>query len=380
MKNNNLIVENEEFKTEIRQWLLKNVPATPLPSGDTAEGNALHLDWERKLAADRLTAVSWPEQYGGRGLDLWKWLIFEEEYYKAGAPSRVTQNGIFLLAPSLFTFGTEDQKTKYLPAMARAEHVWAQGWSEPEAGSDLAAVSSFAERDESRKGWVLTGQKTWSTRAAYCTHMFGLFRTDRAAKRHRGLTYMMIDLRQPGVTVKPFERLDGDMGFADVYFDEAFVGDSDVLGNVDEGWKVAMAATNSERGLTLRSPGRFIKGAQELFKLYQNADEAAKYRYKDAMANIWAKVLAYDVLTKNQASAIIDGIELGSESSVNKIFWSELDLEIHEMALELTRDTQAYMNKWTKGFMFAIGGRIYAGTNEIQRNIIAERLLGMPRL
>ncbi len=161
---------------------------------------------------------------------------------------RVTQNGIFLLAPTIFEFGTQEQQETLLPRMAAAQDLWCQGWSEPGAGSDLAATKARAVRDEARGGWRLTGQKTWTTRGAFCTHMFGLFRTDPDSERHRGLTYFMVPLDAPGVTVRGFGRLDGDEGFAEVFLEDAFVGDDAVLGGVDRGWSVAMATTGSERG------------------------------------------------------------------------------------------------------------------------------------
>src|SRR5215471_2560556 len=152
--------EEQAFRAECRAWLEANVPDEPLPSGDTREGFALHLEWERRLHADRWSVVSWPAEYGGRDASLWEWLIFEEEYYRVGAPQRVTQNGIFLLAPTLFEFGTQEQKDALLPRMARAEDLWCQGWSEPNAGSDLAGIRSRAVRDDAGGGWRLTGQKT----------------------------------------------------------------------------------------------------------------------------------------------------------------------------------------------------------------------------
>lgn len=371
--------ENETFRTEVRTWLEENVPSEPLKSGDTKEGFQEHLEWEKLLAAERLSVVSWPEEFGGRDANLWQWLIFEEEYYRAKAPSRVTQNGIFLLAPSLFSFGTAEQKRRYLPAMAKAEHVWAQGWSEPGAGSDLASVRSVAVRDNERGGWRVTGQKTWTTRGAYCTHLFGLFRTNQEKPRHRGLSYLLVDLSSPGVSVRPFERLDGDEGFAEVFFDDVFIPDCDVLGGVDNGWRVAMAATNSERGLTLRSPGRFLQVADELVRLYAQAPPEIQASNRNEVMKAWAKAQAYDNFTRQQVHALLNGEDLGSLSSINKVFWSELDIEIHETGLKLIEQRSLFMNEWTKGFLFALSGPIYAGTNEIQRNIIAERVLGLPR-
>lgn len=154
----------EIFRQEVRAWLLENAPSNAMPSGDTREGFAAHIDWERRLFDARLAVVSWPKEFGGRDASLWEWIIFEEEYYRAGAPQRVTQNGIFLLAPSIFQFGTPEQQARFLPKMASGEETWCQGWSEPDAGSDLAAVSSKAVRDEAAGGWRLSGQKTWTTR------------------------------------------------------------------------------------------------------------------------------------------------------------------------------------------------------------------------
>ncbi len=188
----------EAFRAEARAWLEANVPAEPLPSGDTRDGFAAHLDWERQLFAARWSVVSWPAAYGGRDASLWEWLIFEEEYYRVGGPQRVTQNGIFLLAPTVFEFGTQEQQDRILPRMAAAEDLWCQGWSEPDAGSDLAGIKSRAERDDAAGGWRVTGQKTWTTRGAFCTHLFGLFRTDPEAERHRGMSYLLDPARRRG--------------------------------------------------------------------------------------------------------------------------------------------------------------------------------------
>jgi alkylation response protein AidB-like acyl-CoA dehydrogenase len=368
--------QEQTFRAEARDWLAANVPREPLPSGDTRTGFALHLDWERCLFEARWSAVSWPARFGGRDASLWEWLIFEEEYYRADAPQRVTQNGIFLLAPSIFEFGTDEQQQRILPRMAAAQDLWAQGWSEPGAGSDLAAVSSSAVRDEQRGGWRLFGQKTWTTRGAFCTHLFGLFRTDPAAERHRGLTYFLVDLHAPGVEVRGFDRLDGDEGFAEVFFDGALVPDRDVLGEVNRGWSVAMATVGSERGLTLRSPGRFSRVAERLVELARQRHD------RDVAGRVvqsWIEARAYQLFTLQQVTEIVEGKQLGARSSLNKLYWSELDVRLHETALDLLEDEAELDAQWSRGFLFSLAGPIYAGTNEIQRNIVAERLLGLPR-
>jgi alkylation response protein AidB-like acyl-CoA dehydrogenase len=369
--------EEEAFRGEVRGWLAANVPAEPLPSFDIPEGFTAHQEWERRMYDARLSVVTWPEEYGGRGASLTEWLIFEEEYYAAGAPGRVGQNGIFLLAPSLLEFGSEEQKARFLPPMARGEEVWAQGWSEPEAGSDLANVAGRAERVAG--GWRLSGQKTWSSRAALGHWLFGLFRSDPDSRRHRGLTYYLVPLDAEGVTVRGIRQLDGEEGFAEIFFDGVFVPDGQVLGEVGQGWSVAMSTTGSERGLTLRSPGRFLAAAGRLAALARSADDLDD-GLREAVAQTWIEADAYRWYTFQTLTCLESGQPIGPESSINKIFWSEMDLRLHETALRLLgADGELAGGDWMNGFLFALAGPIYGGTNEVQRNIIAERVLGLPR-
>ena len=378
---------DEAFRADVRAWLEANVPKPALPSGDTREGFALHLEWERKLFDAGYAVVSWPKEHGGLEVDLVKWLIFEEEYYRAGAPQRVTQNGIFLLAPTIFEFGTPEQQERILRRMARGDDSWCQGWSEPNAGSDLAGITSRATRDEANGGWRLTGQKTWTTRGAFCTHLFGLFRTDPEAERHKGMTYFLVPLDSPGVTVRGFGRLDGDEGFAEVFFDDVFVSDADVLGDVNQGWNVAMATTGSERGLTLRSPGRFLATAQRLIDLYRDVGADADPALRDEVTRAFIDAEAYRWQTFWTVTQLLDGAKPGAESSLVKLFWSELDVRLHETALALLGPEAELVDdepdgaaaQWMKGYEFSLSGPIYAGTNEIQRNVVAERVLGLPR-
>jgi hypothetical protein len=334
--------------------------------------------------------VSWPKAFGGRDASLWEWLIFEEEYYRVGGPQRVTQNGIFLLAPTIFEFGSPAQQEYYLPRMSAAVDLWCQGWSEPNAGSDLAAVRSKATRDEAAGGWRLSGQKTWTTRGAFCNYLFGLFRTDPESERHKGMTYFMVPLEGDGVTVRGFGRLDGDEGFAEVFFDDLFIPDDDgtaetmvrggILGEVNQGWGVAMATTSSERGLTLRSPGRFQATATRLVDLArERVGNGLSEQMADAVADAWIDAEAYSLFTLSDVTGVVEGVSMGARSSYNKIFWSELDVRLHEVALDLLGPEAELDGPWMKGYQFALSGPIYAGTNEIQRNIVAERVLGLPR-
>jgi alkylation response protein AidB-like acyl-CoA dehydrogenase len=365
------------FRDEVRDWLASNVPTPRLPSMDTPAGFAAHRDWERRLADARLSVVSWPSELGGRDASLLEWVTFEEEYFAAGAPLRVSQNGIFLLAPTLFEHGTAEQLARLLPPMSRAEQIWAQAWSEPEAGSDLASLRSRAVQTDG--GWLLSGQKTWSTRATYADCGFGLFRSDTAAAKHRGLTYFMFDLHSPGVTVRGIPQLDGEPGFAEIFLDDVFVADSDVLGPVGEGWRVAMSTASNERGLSLRSPGRFLASARRLVDLWKAGGDPADTALGNRVVDAWIGARAYQLHTFATVTRLAEGGELGTESSLGKLYWSQLDLSLHETALDVSGPRGELAGDWMNGYLFSLSGPIYAGTNEIQRNVVAERLLGLPR-
>ncbi|MFJ6831188.1 acyl-CoA dehydrogenase family protein [Streptomyces sp. NPDC091209] len=370
---------DEAFRAEARAWLDAHVPAVPLPSLETAQGFAAHREWEAELAADRWSVVSWPAAYRGRDADLMGWLAFEEEYHAAGAPGRVGQNGVSLLAPTLFDHGTAEQRARVLPPMATGEVVWAQAWSEPEAGSDLASLTSRVVRADG--GWRLSGHKTWSSRAAFADRAFGLFRSEPGlAKPHQGLTYVMFDLRAPGVTVRPIGRLDGRPAFAELFLDEVFVPDEDVIGEPGQGWRVAMSTAGNERGLTLRSPGRFLASADRLAALWRAHGDPSDSALRDRVADAVIGARAYQLFTYANASRFLDGERIGPESSLNKVFWSELDIALHETALDLLgAEGELADTEWSEGHVFSLAGPIYAGTNEIQRDIIAERLLGLPK-
>jgi alkylation response protein AidB-like acyl-CoA dehydrogenase len=373
--------EEEAFRAEARSWLEAHVPVEPLPSFDTAEGFERHRRWEAVLAEGRWSAVSWPEEYGGRGADYIHWLIFEEEYYRAGAPGRVNQNGIFLLGPTIMEVGTPEQKARFLPRMASSEDVWAQAWSEPDAGSDMASIRSRATRDGD--DWVIDGQKIWASRAAWADWCFGIFRTDPEAERHRGLTFILVPLDAPGVTVRPIAQLDGDTGFAEIFFDGVRVPAANTLGEVNQGWRVAMATAGFERGVSLRSPARFSEAANRLIGLWREQADPSDDAVRDAVTDAWMRAEGYRLHTYRTVTHLLDGGTIGAEASLNKIFWSELDVDLHQTALAILGPEAERMDgaaeRWVDGFLFSLSGPIYAGTNEIQRNIIADRVLHLPR-
>jgi len=337
---------------------------------------------------------------------LLQWVVFEEEYFAAQAPLRVSQNGIFLLAPTLFAHGTAEQLDRVLPPMATADEVWAQAWSEPDAGSDLASIRATATAADG--GWLLSGTKTWSSRAAFADKAFGLFRSEPGAQRHSGLTYLMFDLRAPGVTVRPIRQLGGRTGFAEIFLDQVSVPAADVIGEPGDGWRVAMSTASHERGMSLRSPGRFSAAAARLVELWRRAGDPADTALRDRVVDAWIGARAYRLHTHATAARLAGGGTLGAESSLGKVFWSELDVALHETALDLLgpyaelacpepdgdprlagdpglgRGPEAdgdagLAGRWLDGYLFSLAGPIYAGTNEIQRTVIAERLLGLPR-
>jgi alkylation response protein AidB-like acyl-CoA dehydrogenase len=364
----------EDFRAEVRDFLAANKESFPTKSYDTADGFEQHRRWDKVLCDAGLSVITWPQKYGGRDASLLQWVVFEEEYFGAGAPGRASANGTSMLAPTLFAHGTEEQLDRVLPKMASGEEIWAQAWSEPESGSDLASLRSTASRTDG--GWLLNGQKIWSSRAVFGDRAFGLFRSDPAAERHRGLTYFMFDLRAHGITVRPIAQLNGDTGFGEIFLDDVFVPDEDVIGEPHGGWRAAMSTSSNERGMSLRSPARFSAAAQRLALAWKARRDNA---FGDRVADAWIKAQAYRLQTLGTVTRLADGGELGAESSVTKVFWSDLDVEIHQTALDMMGADAELEGGWTDGLLFALGGPIYAGTNEIQRNIIAERLLGLPR-
>ena len=407
--------DQERFRSEVCGWLEQNTPSpvfgrAALRSLDTAEGFEQHRAWEKKMFGARLSVVSWPVEYGGRGMGLWDWIVFEEEYDPARAPIRVGQNGIFLLAPAIFEFGTPEQKARFLPPMASGEEIWCQGWSEPDAGSDLAGIRSSARRNPADDGWILSGQKTWCSRGAFADWIFGLFRSDPQSERHRGLTYFLVPLSSSGITVRPIPQIDRETGFAEVFFDDVRVPDEHALGRPGDGWKVAMSTAGSERGMSLRSPARYTVAANRLVSLYLDSlkverraeDVARAGRLGEDVARAWTAAEAYRLYTYWTATSMAAGNSVGAEASVGKIHWSETDLFIQKTAVELLGPTAFELGAdarvggassgvgsvapdaddaedWLEGFRFSLAGTIYAGTNEIQRNVVAERLLGLPR-
>ncbi|MBB32491.1 MAG: acyl-CoA dehydrogenase [Acidimicrobiaceae bacterium] len=385
----NFTAAEKSFREEIRTWLEENKPKDKWLPMDTEIGFEQHRGWEHQLFDSNWSVPNWPNEYGGRECSLIEWLLFEEEYYLSGAPGRVNTNGITLLGPTLFEWGTQEQKDRFLPPMAAGKDIWAQGWSEPNTGSDLASLATTAIRDG--ENYVLNGQKTWCSRGAWADWIFCIVRTDPASERHAGLSYLLVPADAPGLTRRPVSRLDGEPAFAELFFDDCLVKAENRLGDEGAGWNVAMATASSERGLNLRAPGRFLAAANQLVELYRRLlaeERVIPTELRDQVVDGYIAAQAYRWQVFSKASALMHGASMGAEASYMKIFWSELDVDLHATALRLLADQGELVSpasdavsggSWMSGYLFALAGPIYAGTNEIQRNIVAERVLGLPR-
>src|ERR1700730_14081082 len=280
--------ETLAFQAEVREFLATNKESIPTKSYDNAEGFAQHRVWDKVLFDAGLSQIAWPKKYGGRDAPLLHWVGYEEEYFRAGGPARASANGTSMLAPTLFAHGTDEQLDRVLLKMASGEQIWAQAWSEPESGSGLASWRWTATRTDG--GWLLNGQKSWSSRAPFGDRAFGLFRSDPEAQRHSGLTYFMFDLNADGITVRPIAQLGGDTGFGEIFLDDVSVPDADVIGQANDGWRAAMSTSSNERGMSLRSPARFLASAERLAELWKDNGDSA---FGDQVADAWIKAQAY---------------------------------------------------------------------------------------
>ena len=381
--------DEKAFRDEIRSWINENKPNERWAPMDTQSGFEQHRAWERKLFEAKWSVPNWPSKYGGRDCSLIEWLLYEEEYYLSGAPGRVNTNGITLLGPTLFSWGTEEQKDRFLPKMANGDEIWAQGWSEPDSGSDLASLKTTAIRDGDH--YVVNGQKTWCSRGAWADWIFCIVRTDPTSERHAGLSYLLVPGDTPGLIRRPVSRLDGEPAFAELFFDNSRVHAQNLLGDEGAGWSVAMATASSERGLNLRAPGRFLAAANRLVELYKETidrNPLLSVAIRDQVIDAYVNAQAYRYQVFQKATMLMEGGVLGAEASYMKLFWSELDIDIHASALRMLSERGELIEgapdaedngSWMSGYLFALAGPIYAGTNEIQRNIVAERVLGLPR-
>ena len=380
------------FRACVRERLRREYAAfiAGLPASEDRHGLALRRAWEDRLCAAGLAGLGWPRRYGGHELDLARQAIFHEEHAECGAPLGVNLIGHGILAPTVIHYGTEAQKQRFLPGILSTLEIWCQGYSEPQAGSDLAAVRTRARRDG--QGYVLSGHKIWTSFADQADWCFVLARTDPAQQRHRGLSFLLVNMRQPGVRVHPIRQITGDAEFCEVFFEDARVEAEALVGEENQGWKIAMSAASFERG-TYFIP-RLVKFRRELMWVRALLRERAGGLAAADGAELerrWARLAVdshvLDLKSRRALAAAATGEPPGPQASSTKIHWSEAHQSLLDFAVELLgdrvctgdaqRDPQAA--ELVRAYLSSRAETILAGTSEIQRNIIAERVLGLPK-
>ncbi|MCA1831173.1 MAG: acyl-CoA dehydrogenase family protein [Actinomycetota bacterium] len=378
--------EQIAFRHEVRAWLRANVPEQRLPSSDTPEGWDAHREWEQKLFEGGFAGIHWPREYGGRGAGVVMQAIFEEEYLLAGAPERISQIGQNLMGPTLMVHGTEMQKQQWLRGILSAEDIWSQGFSEPDAGSDLAGLRTRAVLDGD--AWVINGQKIWTSYGANADWIFALVRTDPESPRHAGISFIAVDMKTEGIEARPIRQLDGRAGFAEVFFTDARVPLANVIGDVNAGWQVAMTTLGFERDAPSKPWARYRRDVAELARLARARGVENDPVVRDWIGALFADAEAYRHHATRTLSRLANGESLGPEASMTKVLWSEMERRTYEAGLDVmgpygevlsTESPADDPSLWHTLYWFSRAATIYAGTSEIQRNIIAERVLGLPK-
>jgi alkylation response protein AidB-like acyl-CoA dehydrogenase len=397
--------QDEEFRRRLRQWLAENLTGRFAGlrgaggPGREHEAHAERVAWNRHLAAAGWTCLGWPAHCGGHGATFAQQVIFYQEYARSGAPARVGYMGEELLGPTLIALGTPEQRRRFLPPIAAVQELWCQGYSEPGAGSDLAAVATAAVLDGDE--WVITGQKVWTSLAQVADWCFVLARTQPGSRRSQGLSYLLVPMRQPAITVRPIRQLTGTAEFNEVFFDGARTERGLVVGEVGDGWRVAQATLAIERGVaTLGQQVGFRRELDALVDLARRGPAAAGPVLRDKIARAWIGLevmQAYALDTLESARSGTDGSGTrrsgtgrpgmsGAEASVTKLLWSRWHQALGELAMDVlgagamvAREGPYDLGEWQRLFLFSRADTIYGGSDEIQRNIIAERALGLPR-
>ncbi|OBH17895.1 acyl-CoA dehydrogenase IpdE1 [Mycolicibacter sinensis] len=374
----------EEFRAEVRAWLADNLVGEFAKlkglGGPGREHEAFEerMAWNRHLADAGLTCLGWPVEHGGRGLSVAHRVAFYEEYARADAPDKVNHLGEELLGPTLIAFGTAEQQQRFLPGIRNVTELWCQGYSEPGAGSDLANVATTAVLDGDR--WVINGQKVWTSLAHLSQWCFVVARTEKGSKRHNGLSYLLVPLDQPGVEIRPIVQLTGTSEFNEVFFDDAVTDADLVVGEPGDGWKVAMGTLTFERGVsTLGQQIRYARELSALAELATRNGAAEDPLIRERLARSWVGLRAM----RSYAMATMD-VEQPGQDNVSKLLWANWHRDLGELAMDVIgRDSMVLadgeFDEWQRLYLFTRSDTIYGGSNEIQRNIIAERVLGLPR-
>ncbi|WP_150238353.1 acyl-CoA dehydrogenase family protein [Nocardiopsis quinghaiensis] len=387
----------DEFRTQVRQWLSENVPAEKLRPWTTREGFDQHRQWERTLFEGGYAAVDWPVEYEGLGAGLRHTITFAEEYYRARAPERVNMGGLYLLGPVLMQYGTEEQRRRWIPDLLSCSTVWCQGFSEPGAGSDLGSLRTRADRDGDH--YVVNGQKIWTSMGGFADWIFALVRTDPEAakkRKHAGISFLCIDLRSPGVEVRPLTMVDGTQGFAEVFFTDVRVPVENVVGKVDQGWQIAMSTLGFERGAVFGDHAKFSNDVAALAGLVRQRGFTDDTLALDELGRVLVTTEVYRANVYRLAALSEAGGDLDRTASINKLYWTEMQHDIFATGLRLMAEEGAVIGdpgtigrddpvtahawqEWHHRYWYARAAMIFGGTSEIQRNIISERVLGLPK-
>jgi alkylation response protein AidB-like acyl-CoA dehydrogenase len=386
--------QDAQFRDEVRTWLRENLIDEFKAVG--GKGGAIddqhwdeRLEWEKLLGRDKWLGMSWPKQYGGRGASFMEQVIFNQEYVRANAPARASFFGEGLFAPTVLAYGTDEQKKTLLPRIQSCEDIWCQGYSEPNAGSDLASVTTSAVLDGDE--WVVNGQKTWTTLAHKSNWIFALVRTDKEAgqvKKQAGLSYMLIPLDQEGVEVRPLVQMTGTKEFNEVFFHDARTHKDNIIGEKNDGWKVAMATLGFERGTAfLAQQLAFAREVDNVVALASDkgVDDTVMADLVDSYVGV--QIMKYNGM--RMLTELVDKGVLGPASSIGKLYWSNWHRTFGERVMEVlgadglqaaySDPSDYHVNDLQRIFMFSRSETIYAGTSEIQKNILAEQVLGLPK-
>jgi alkylation response protein AidB-like acyl-CoA dehydrogenase len=383
--------EESAFRAEVRGWLEANLPweygrGLPPRFDDLAEEVAFGREWQAKLAEGRWVGVAWPEEYGGRGVGAVEHFIVIEELARARAPELVGRIGINLVGPTLLAHGTPEQKSRWLTEILPARQIWCQLFSEPGAGSDLAAVSTRAVRTDG--GWILDGQKVWTSYAQFADWGLCLARTNPDVPKQQGISAFAIDMRAPGVEVRPLRQITDEAEFNEVFFAEVFVPDDQLIGPVDEGWRVANSTLTHERGVNPRQLVIHIQLLEELLRMAEEVGAFDDPRLAPRLGQAAAEVRLFQLHNWRTLSRVAKGQPPGPEGSALKLYWSEMSKRLHDTVMAVLAEAAPLWSgaadnpgggTWQRSWLYYQASSIWAGTNEIQRNILAERVLGLPR-
>ncbi len=373
--------EAEAFRTEFRAWLDAHLPATLVGRGlgsgleITDERFAELRAWNRTLADARYAAIAWPEEWGGRGAGVMEQVVYAEEMHRADAPGTLNPLGLSNIAPAIIEHGTDEQKRTLLPRMLRGDDIWCQGFSEPDAGSDLASLSTSAMRDGD--DWIVNGQKTWNTLGHLANWCELLVRTDPSVPKHKGISCLLVDMTLPGVEVRPLTTITGEKEFNEIFFTDVRVPVSSTLGPIDEGWRVAMTTLAYERGTVAKLHLGTRQKIRRLLDLARPiaADDPVLRR---KLARVYLEGELLKLISERALSAELHGRAMGPEGSIAKLLWSEAEQHVTEVASDVL-GPDALSGPWARDRVYSRALTIAGGTTQVNKNIVAQRILGLPR-